>query len=117
MGAPLGITILPNTVLLTSAMTHQSIAKMTNGRSHLAIVNNTGIPRSQERPAPTKNMSVVIINNPSARLLYKKGAVNPTIKIPIIVKIYPSTDALLAGISSVSYTHLRAHETRHDLVC
>src|SRR5450759_5420172 len=24
---------------------------------------------------------------------------------------------LLAGIFAVSYTHLRAHETRHDLVC
>src|SRR5450756_730672 len=26
-------------------------------------------------------------------------------------------DAMLAGVAAVSYTHLRAHETRHDLVC
>ena len=24
---------------------------------------------------------------------------------------------LLIGVNAVSYTHLRAHETRHDLVC
>src|SRR5450756_1038618 len=27
------------------------------------------------------------------------------------------TPALSVNITSVSYTHLRAHETRHDLVC
>src|SRR5450759_5811617 len=25
--------------------------------------------------------------------------------------------AVIAGVQAVSYTHLRAHETRHDLVC
>src|SRR5450759_632117 len=28
-----------------------------------------------------------------------------------------SVDLIIAGPASVSYTHLRAHETRHDLVC
>src|SRR5450759_4301739 len=26
-------------------------------------------------------------------------------------------DSIPAGVTAVSYTHLRAHETRHDLVC
>src|SRR5450759_5769068 len=29
----------------------------------------------------------------------------------------PSTRVIINGANPVSYTHLRAHETRHDLVC
>src|SRR5659263_748881 len=32
------------------------------------------------------------------------------------IKSYPKCETMLL-IKSVSYTHLRAHETRHDLVC
>ena len=30
---------------------------------------------------------------------------------------HPHSHLHLASVGSVSYTHLRAHETRHDLVC
>ena len=29
----------------------------------------------------------------------------------------PDFDDWLANVEAVSYTHLRAHETRHDIVC
>ena len=31
--------------------------------------------------------------------------------------VYGGGKSLRDGMGSVSYTHLRAHETRHDLVC
>src|SRR5665648_545676 len=44
-----------------------------------------------------------------------KNIKNETIKIKkkVLFHIPPSG----IGLASVSYTHLRAHETRHDLVC
>eukprot|EP00825_Cyclidium_porcatum_P001316 TRINITY_DN10599_c0_g1_i1.p3 TRINITY_DN10599_c0_g1~~TRINITY_DN10599_c0_g1_i1.p3 ORF type:complete len:103 (-),score=37.42 TRINITY_DN10599_c0_g1_i1:12-320(-) len=33
------------------------------------------------------------------------------------VSLYKYVERLFANVMSVSYTHLRAHETRHDLVC
>src|SRR5450759_4773705 len=39
-------------------------------------------------------------------------------KVPVITKVSPSSGPSCAGAArrAVSYTHLRAHETRHDLV-
>ena len=34
-----------------------------------------------------------------------------------IVPVALGNDIVLSAVGSVSYTHLRAHETRHDLVC
>src|SRR5665648_865687 len=37
--------------------------------------------------------------------------------VGIIVNRHSINDYILIGAHPVSYTHLRAHETRHDLVC
>src|SRR5665648_1238168 len=34
-----------------------------------------------------------------------------------VLAIIALTQGIIIGITPVSYTHLRAHETRHDLVC
>src|SRR5450759_1816276 len=52
--------------------------------------------------------------------LIKKQLTETQESFGALLKQLPSKsemDALLTDINPVSYTHLRAHETRHDLVC
>src|SRR5665648_537504 len=37
--------------------------------------------------------------------------------MPVTLTISSMSERVFSTINSVSYTHLRAHETRHDLVC
>ncbi|CZR83263.1 hypothetical protein CDFC105_43986 [Clostridioides difficile] len=47
--------------------------------------------------------------------VYKRQIFNP---VTIPLEIEPTDNIPVSGgASAVSYTHLRAHETRHDLVC
>src|SRR5659263_711974 len=41
----------------------------------------------------------------------------PDERLNTLAKMYSPEKITPATIDSVSYTHLRAHETRHDLVC
>src|SRR5450759_463101 len=50
--------------------------------------------------------------------VYKAGGWEPVNKIPIgIYMVMDGFTVIVLCIITVSYTHLRAHETRHDLVC
>src|SRR5450756_1250377 len=51
-----------------------------------------------------------------------KAPVTSTVKIGLVTDVggrgdQSFNDSALRGLETVSYTHLRAHETRHDLVC
>src|SRR5450756_1303127 len=50
---------------------------------------------------------------------YEVFAVNPSVGEVEGDRSYPDLHAIPGGVEAVavSYTHLRAHETRHDLVC
>src|SRR5450756_2834351 len=83
------------------------------------------------RPAPLNWRSISATLAPSVAAI--SAAVRPAAPAPIITRWYGSAGfgfSHVAGCTSarrsrssaccggaVSYTHLRAHETRHDLVC
>src|SRR5450756_2430633 len=60
----------------------------------------------------TLTMTGVASTNAGSYTLHAKNASGTTISSPAIVLV-----ANLVNTVAVSYTHLRAHETRHDLVC
>src|SRR5450756_3222188 len=83
------------------------------------------------RPLTTKNetIEIAITMMPTSRpcpaagsdtnRLITRGSINPNTPattIPTNNPIPPASDEPLDFVP-VSYTHLRAHETRHDLVC
>src|SRR5450756_2753129 len=61
-----------------------------------------------------------LIEDQSIRRIARPAIVNDC-HLQLISDIIHSADRLQAGsddiTNAVSYTHLRAHETRHDLVC
>src|SRR5450756_2727695 len=85
---------------------------------------NGGMPRHAERPQVCGRS--VIRDCPDWFLRYKGGFIGGGISMGAAGFSGDSTgsDMLLGAtgfsmyfFGSVSYTHLRAHETRHDLVC
>src|SRR5450756_2174753 len=57
----------------------------------------------------------------SGAFTYTEGYLRATYNFPFD-KVWPACEKTLTGMKAtdvepVSYTHLRAHETRHDLVC
>ena len=52
-----------------------------------------------------------VILDKTAEAFRKAGGVKADFTVKAV------TNGLVEGAETVSYTHLRAHETRHDLVC
>src|SRR5665648_168888 len=72
--------------------------------------------------SPTLPASTLITTPTINPLLIPQGTVNTgqgteTIKTPNAVSTQLQASGCIIGQITVSYTHLRAHETRHDLVC
>src|SRR5450756_3151472 len=66
--------------------------------------------------AATKTMPTSNANSSQTRQRFSRSMSNNVQRVPALVftaKGSPSSHSL----TPVSYTHLRAHETRHDLVC
>src|SRR5665648_1134843 len=76
----------------------------------------TGVPKgaAKSRPECLEDESTLLLYLISAKSvvsLPSTGIINsPTHSFLL-------SDIVFAGFTTVSYTHLRAHETRHDLVC
>ena len=60
-------------------------------------------------PVPPTPCEIAYLGSPAT-------AVEPTFDRSLCVETYPGM-SLGPEVEAVSYTHLRGHETRHDLVC
>src|SRR5450756_787982 len=57
-------------------------------------------------------------DQPSAAFCVGRTTRDPQERVMIvIIGLIILVAAVVVGVAAVSYTHLRAHETRHDLVC
>src|SRR5450756_2703044 len=81
-------------------------------RAPSALAMTVGSPPS--RTATTE--LVVPRSMPTDRAMSASSFVFSATREPLLVCLR-RRGAAVAGVESVSYTHLRAHETRHDLVC
>src|SRR5450759_5788502 len=80
------------------------------------VLNNNSNVKATTRE---KVLSVISQLNytpdPIARSMILRSTNSLGVMVPFFTR--PFTIEVLRSVEAVSYTHLRAHETRHDLVC
>src|SRR5659263_456948 len=85
---------LVNRFLIDVSVSFESLIRSSQkAATSLPVTLSTPFPKA----APSSNRSII----PESKLVPSVNSTGPTLK----------------RYFSVSYTHLRAHETRHDLVC
>src|SRR5450756_2709562 len=78
-----------------------------------------GSPASSSRPSTiSSNLACALLNAPWATCNGNATACPaPLASPPCSAMKYQWRVSAMTALGAVSYTHLRAHETRHDLVC
>src|SRR5450759_391441 len=74
-------------------------------------------PTPAATPAPTSAPTLVPVTTPIGTCSLSSTDSTPRCAAPRTAPPPPARPTTAGGFGSVSYTHLRAHETRHDLVC
>src|SRR5450756_2479111 len=67
-------------------------------------------------PAPV-SQSAALAAPPAAEAPSTVGQARAIDRLTVVDRLRPSDEDIVKAFRPVSYTHLRAHETRHDLVC
>ena len=97
-------------------------AERTEKSSLLAAAQNRkaddAAPSATTKPTQglAATFALFVISSLGNRLFQKLQTI-PMYNYPITVNIVSTAVYVPVCFASVSYTHLRAHETRHDLVC
>src|SRR5450756_1374750 len=76
----------------------------------------------EQRPVPTPSDGEILVKVAAAGVnrpdvMQRQGLYPPPAGAPDIPGLEIAGEVVALGPNAVSYTHLRAHETRHDLVC